>query len=90
MVTYKIIVEGRVQGVGFRFFVLNAALELNITGYTQNKSDRTVIVVATGEESNMNEFISLCRQGPSSARVLGFNISQLPMKTFDKFEIKRY
>jgi len=90
MVTYRIIIEGRVQGVGFRFFVFNAAKKLNLTGYTKNKSDRTVLIEATGDEIQMNEFIAICRQGPSSARILSFDISQLPLKTFNKFEIRRY
>jgi len=90
MVTYRMDIEGRVQGVGFRFFVLKAAQQLDIKGFVKNIKDRTVLVEAIGEENKMNEFIAACRQGPPAARVLNFKLSQLPSKDFPTFEIKRY
>jgi len=88
MVTYRIEIEGRVQGVGFRFFVLKTAQQYNIKGFVRNQKDRSVLVEASGEENNMNEFIAACRKGPTPARVLSFHLSQLPEKDFNIFEIK--
>jgi len=90
MVSYKIEVEGRVQGVGFRFFVFRAAKDLNIKGFVQNILERKVLIEATGEENHMNNFIAECRRGPTPARVLDFKLSQIPLKNFDGFEIKKY
>ena len=90
MVTYRMDIEGRVQGVGFRFFVLKTSQQFDIKGFVKNIKDRSVLVEATGEENKMNEFIAACRQGPSAARILNFKLSQLPTKDFQEFEIRRY
>lgn len=90
MVSYRMEIEGRVQGVGFRFFVFNAAQQYNIKGFVKNIMDRSVMVEASGEEDNMHQFIAACRIGPTPARVLNFKLSQLPAKEFTRFEIKKY
>ena len=50
MITRQIRVWGRVQGVGFRFFTQQLAIQLDICGTVQNKMDGSVFVVAQGEE----------------------------------------
>jgi len=63
------IVHGRVQGVGFRFFVQLRASELGLTGYVRNRWDGTVEVVAEGEEGAVRRFLEELRMGPRSAIV---------------------
>ncbi|NOR81244.1 MAG: acylphosphatase [Methyloprofundus sp.] len=65
----KIIIEGRVQGVSFRFYTQKTAKQLNITGTIRNHSDGYVEIQATGEQQNMQAFVQWCHQGPSLARV---------------------
>ena len=57
MITRQIIVLGRVQGVGFRFYTQQIAIQIDICGTVQNKMDGSVFVVAQGEEKAVTRFI---------------------------------
>jgi acylphosphatase len=70
----EIIVQGVVQGVGYRFFVLDQARLYNIKGYVRNLPDGTVEVVAEGEEGLVTDFIDRLRIGPLSAHVTGVDV----------------
>ncbi|MCK5833079.1 acylphosphatase [bacterium] len=84
----KIIIEGRVQGVGFRCFTARAALKLDIKGFVKNNYDGTVEVVAQGDNSNIGLFILEIRKGPSSSFVTGFDIISTESKNnFTSFDI---
>ena len=63
------IVEGRVQGVGFRAFVLTRARDLQLTGWVRNRSDNEVEVVAEGEDIALARFELLLQKGPTLSRV---------------------
>lgn len=63
------IVEGRVQGVGFRAFVIRRASSLRLTGWVRNRWDGTVEVVAEGERSDLDQLVSALQRGPASSRV---------------------
>jgi acylphosphatase len=60
------IVDGHVQGVGFRAFVLEHALELGLTGWVRNRWDGTVEVVAEGSKMDLEYLLSILRRGPRS------------------------
>lgn len=62
-------VEGRVQGVGFRYFVERKAQSLGLEGYVRNVSDGTVEVYAEGDEETLSLLRSQLERGPSFARV---------------------
>ncbi len=62
-------VQGRVQGVGFRYFVIQKALALGLRGYARNENDDTVEVLAQGPRPALEQLLSLLRQGPSAASV---------------------
>lgn len=51
------IVSGRVQGVGFRYYVEDIALGMNISGWVRNLSDGTVEIDAEGEEDKLKNFV---------------------------------
>ena len=57
MITRQIRVWGRVQGVGFRFFTHQLAIQLDICGTVQNKMDGSVFVIAQGEDKAVARFI---------------------------------
>lgn len=63
------IVNGRVQGVGYRKFVWKNVRDTGVVGYVRNLPDRTVEVVAEGEERDLEEVVRLLRRGPLLARV---------------------
>lgn len=54
-------VTGRVQGVGYRYFVTDCAVDRGISGYVRNNPDGTVSVVAEGEESKLRDLIEAMR-----------------------------
>jgi acylphosphatase len=68
-VTLRYRVFGRVQGVGFRWFVARHARQLGICGYARNLADGAVEVVAIGSESAQASLEVLLRRGPAHADV---------------------
>jgi acylphosphatase len=63
------IVHGRVQGVGFRDFTQNRAVDLGLTGWVRNQSDGTVEVTAEGDRDTLERLVAFLNRGPRSARV---------------------
>ena len=64
------VVHGRVQGVGFRYFVQTEARPLRLAGYVRNLSDgRTVEVIAEGERPALSQLLAALRRGPPGAHV---------------------
>ena len=82
-----IIIQGVVQGVGFRFFVIEKARENNVTGYVQNLPDGTVKVIAEGDKGLLQDFIGMLKVGPVSAHVTGLEVAwdngESQFSTFD-------
>jgi acylphosphatase len=67
--TRKFVVRGRVQGVGFRWFVEREAKTLGISGWVRNNSDGSVEVLASGTQEQLFGLRSRLQQGPRAARV---------------------
>jgi acylphosphatase len=84
-----IIVQGIVQGVGYRFFAVEIAKQYNIKGYARNLPDGNVEVIAEGDEGMLNEFIKRLKIGPGSARVTGIDVKWDDTDFgFDSFDIR--
>lgn len=77
MPTVHYIVEGDVQGVGFRRFVHHAAQRMGLKGFVTNLEDGTVECVAQGETDALTELETLMRQGPSSSHVSSLTCTDL-------------
>ncbi len=63
------LVRGRVQGVGFRWFVHREASELELKGWVRNTEDGDVEVVVAGEPESLGELRSSLQRGPRGSRV---------------------
>ena len=84
-----IFVKGRVQGVGYRRFVQNAAKEYNILGSVANQRDGSVYISAEGLPKNLDLFVAKCRKGPIRAVVLDFKtIDSDPRNMITSFTIR--
>ena len=69
MQAVRIVVRGRVQGVGFRAWVVRQAHGLGLGGWVRNLPDGDVEAEAVGEEAALRRFIETVRTGPVAARV---------------------
>ncbi len=65
----RAVVEGRVQGVGFRMATVAAARRLGVAGWCRNRTDGSVEIFAQGPPGPLDEFRSFLWHGPSGARV---------------------
>ncbi len=86
----KWLLSGRVQGVGFRWFVFRRANELGIHGWARNLPDGRVEVVGVAEQPDLDRFEQFLRQGPTLARVDDVQKSDYPHQVDNakSFEIK--
>ncbi len=64
-----LIVHGRVQGVGFRYFARVSAQRAGVVGWVRNREDGTVEVWAEGSEDRLKQFIQAVHRGPSHSHV---------------------
>lgn len=69
MAANRYIVVGRVQGVGYRYFVLRQAEVLGVTGFARNRPDGSVEVVAEGSDELLAQLEERLREGPSFSTV---------------------
>jgi len=65
----RLTITGRVQGVGYRDWVLATGQRLGLSGWVRNRSDGSVEALIVGEEQAVGRMIDACRRGPALARV---------------------
>ena len=82
----KIVVTGKVQGVGFRNATWKKAMELGIRGSVRNLDDGSVEILASAIDKEFKVFENWCREGPSHARVDRLEISELDQTGFYRFQ----
>ena len=72
----RVVVEGAVQGVGYREFTRRAALRLNVSGWVRNRSDGAVEALVRGSPAGVEALIAAMRQGPRFAVVERISVSE--------------
>lgn len=83
-----IIVSGEVNGIYFRSFIKDRAIELGLVGYARNVPVRKVEVMVEGHEAKIDKLIELCKQGPRGAVIDNIKATTLPFKgEFKTFKI---
>ena len=85
---WRFLIEGSVQGVGFRNSCRRRALDLELCGWVRNLKDGRVEVQAEGGEMALNEFRLWCERGPSTANVKRVLLSKMPVTGNDWFDIR--
>jgi acylphosphatase len=75
MKSVRLLITGRVQGVGYRMWAERTALALGIRGWVRNRSDGSVALLAIGENEAVAELIAACRDGPRAATVADIAVS---------------
>jgi acylphosphatase len=71
----RVVIRGRVQGVGYRVWTEDTALDLGLDGWVRNRRDGSVEAVLAGPEDTVARMIEACRRGPSSARVEAVDVA---------------
>ncbi len=85
----RIIVSGLVQGVGFRYYALQKARALGVTGYVKNLTTGQVEVIASGDEGQIDDLINDLRVGPGHASVSNVDLEKIDLDdTFNDFTIR--
>ncbi len=78
MIARRIVVRGRVQGVGYRDGMIGVAAAAGVTGWVRNRRDGTVEALVAGAPDAVQQVIAWCRDGPRYARVDGIDIVDAP------------
>ena len=74
----RIVVRGRVQGVGFRYATVTTARRLGLSGWARNMPDGNVEILTEGPSAAVHELLAWCQHGPPSARVTAVQHSEEP------------
>ncbi len=82
-------VRGRVQGVGFRYFVEHSAKALDIRGWVRNVDDGSVEVYALGTAGQLSDLAGLLWQGPRWAEVRGVDESEATLENHSGFSVRQ-
>lgn len=85
--TQRMIVSGKVQGVGYRNWAIWTANALGVTGWVRNVRDGRVEIMASGEHTALEAMVEACRQGPQLARVDDIEVQavgEIHLKGFNK------
>jgi len=87
---YSIVVSGRVQGVGYRYFTRDAARSLGLSGWVRNMVDGRVELEVEGEQADIDSLIEQLRDGPALSRVTNVDVQgMIAMNSGGEFFIKR-
>ncbi|MEM1804927.1 MAG: acylphosphatase [Candidatus Aenigmatarchaeota archaeon] len=87
IIAVKMKLYGKVQKVGFRFFLSKHAERLGIKGYAKNLEDGSLECHFEGNEEKVREIIELAKKGPPLAKVKKYEIYKTDIKNFKSFEI---
>lgn len=86
----RVVVRGRVQGVGFRYSTVRRARQLALRGWVRNCADGSVELVAEGVPDAVEALIDWCRHGPGTARVDQVDFRDEPLgEVLAEFETRR-
>lgn len=89
LISKKITVKGKVQGIGFRWFVRDLAEELGVLGYVKNNIDGTVdIVVEVEDEKILEKFIQRVKTEHPYAVITDINVEEIQPNYYKNFFIK--
>ncbi len=84
----RVRISGRVQGVGFRAWVLHRAIELDLHGWVRNLTDGRVEILLSGPEPAITALIDLCWSGPSASAVTDVVLSEATGIVPHRFDVK--
>ncbi|WP_338451198.1 acylphosphatase [Niallia oryzisoli] len=89
MIQLHIIVSGKVQGVGYRYFSQMKAVQYGVTGWAKNLADNSVEIVAVGSKDQLDPFVEELRIGNPFSKISDMKITESEVtENFHSFTIK--
>lgn len=85
---YRITVDGRVQGVGFRRHAEREAVIRGLTGFVKNLDDGKVYIEAEGTRELLDDFLAWCGKGPALSRVKSVDVEKGAPEGYTEFTIE--
>ncbi|MBN1990342.1 MAG: acylphosphatase [Bacteroidales bacterium] len=87
MKAVAITLYGKVQGVGFRYYVYRLAGEMGIRGFVKNQPDGSVYVEAEMDNADLEAFVDHCKIGPPRSVVSKCHVNSIPLQGFNSFSV---
>jgi len=84
----RAVVQGHVQGVGFRDATVRRAREVGVLGWVRNAEDGSVLVHVEGPENAVEELLAFLRAGPAAARVEGVEVEKAKVEGHEQFAVR--
>jgi acylphosphatase len=75
----RLMIRGRVQGVGYRDWTMSTAQRLGLSGWVRNRRDGSVEALIVGDDSAVGSMIEACRSGPALARVDAIDVDPVDL-----------
>jgi acylphosphatase len=85
MIARRLVIRGRVQGVGYREAMVAAAREVGAVGWVRNLRDGAVEALVQGDPEAVERVVAWCRRGPPVARVTEVIAEPAPVEAHDEF-----
>ena len=79
-----IVITGKVQNVGYRYWLYKEAIEKNISGWVRNKISGEVEALVIGNDTDINNLIKLCKKGSSLSKVTKIKVQNYPKEFLKK------
>lgn len=87
--TYNVLISGRVQGVGFRYYAVSIAEKYDVKGFVRNIRGGRVEILCQGEEEELKSFLNEVKKGPAFSVITDILTEEIPEnKRYNTFEIK--
>ncbi len=75
MIARRLVIHGAVQGVGYRYAMVDAAESCGVAGWVRNRRDGAVEAFVQGDAAALDAIVAWCRRGPPAARVSSVDVS---------------
>lgn len=86
-ISVRVRIEGRVQGVSYRYWTESVAAELSLTGWVRNRRDGSVEALLAGPADDVRQMLERCRDGPRAAHVTAVTVLEEGAESPSGFEI---